>query len=236
MRPRDPGRTLLAAALLLAACSPWRWDASSLCAGTDPARCFDAGGACVVVTDTISSDPECIRRALERAQQYWDSPGDTLDGWLVVFLDHEIECNGAPASACTSLRYRIMGLQALDPACPETAQVVHDLGHVILRETSHASEQWCWESEQEATRLIVRAPDASPGCAASGYYTWDADLAQGCDGAGGPRRTPSGHAGARAGGAAVLRARARRVRVRGARTGAARSRASSRARSTTAAT
>ena len=58
----------------------------------------------------------------------------------------------------------------LDPSCPETAQLVHEVGHVIHHDGGHSGPWWDWAGEQNATWDMVRTFGASPGCASSRYY------------------------------------------------------------------
>jgi hypothetical protein len=173
-------------ALLVASCElppPWeRHDPPDPCFQAEPERCFVSHGAYVMLTGAVAGDPACLDRAIERAMQYWAARPDALEEWLITYADHELACNGHPASGCACWHHGTLDLQALDVSCPETAQLVHELGHVVLYDPGHFDERWCWETEQEATREIVRAPDANVGCAASGYYTWGANLDRGCDG------------------------------------------------------
>ncbi|HXJ80246.1 MAG TPA: hypothetical protein VMS64_16380 [Candidatus Methylomirabilis sp.] len=173
---------VLGVALVVSACGATaaaRSDPPDPCFASDPQRCFRSHGAYVMFNGLAVGDPGAIDRAIESALEYWSAGPDLLDGWLITYLDHAPGCDG-PAVGCTSWDDRTMQLQALDPSCPETAPLVHEVGHALLHDPEHLSSRWCWQTEQEETRRIVRAPDASPGCAASGFYTWTTDLGRGC--------------------------------------------------------
>lgn len=156
------------------------------CFATSPERCFVSHGAWVMLEGTVAPDRAAVDRALDRALAYWSAPPGALDRWLLTYEDHEVTCNGAPATGCTSWREGTLRVQVLDPRCPETAQLVHEVGHVVLHDPGHRERAWCWEAEQEATRALVRDPGASAGCAASRYYTAPAQGAR-CRGPGGER-------------------------------------------------
>jgi hypothetical protein len=152
------------------------------CFTSEPERCFVSHGAYVMLNGAVARDAAAVDRAMAHALAYWAAPAGVLDGWVLTFEDHEVECNGGRASGCTSWRRRTLVLQTLDPSCPETAQLVHELGHVVLHDPGHADRRWCREAEQEATRALVRSPGASAGCAASGFYTQPPSREPGCRG------------------------------------------------------
>lgn len=152
------------------------------CFASAPERCFVSHGAYVIVEGAVARDRAAIDRTIESALAYWSAPSDALARWLVTFEDHEVECNGHPATGCTSWRRGTVRLQVLDPRCPETAQLVHEMGHVLLHDPGHRARAWCRDAEQEATRRLVRAPAASPRCGASRYYTAPAPSKGRCGG------------------------------------------------------
>jgi hypothetical protein len=163
--------TVAAVLGVAAAARPFRREAPpDPCFASEPDRCFVTHGAWVVLEGAVTRDRAAIDRALDAALGYWSAPPDALDRWLVTFEDHEVDCNGAPASGCTSWRRATLRLQVLDPRCPETAQLVHELGHVVLHDAGHREDAWCRGAEQEATRALVRGPGASAGCAGTRYY------------------------------------------------------------------
>lgn len=160
------------AAGVVAANRPFARDAPpDPCFAADPTRCFVSHGAYVMLEGRVARDRAAVERALGRALAYWSAPAGALDRWLVTYEDHEVACNGARATGCCSWRRGTLRVQVLDPACPETAQLVHEVGHVLLHDPGHRDARWSWEREQEATRALVRGPGASAGCARSGYYT-----------------------------------------------------------------
>jgi hypothetical protein len=159
------------AVALAAATRPLRRDAPpDGCFAAEPDRCFVSHGAWVELGRGVVRDRAAVDRALTAALAYWSAPPDALARWLVTFEDHEVECNGERATGCTSWRRGTMRLQVLDPRCPETAQVVHEVGHVVLHDAGHRDAAWCRSTEQEATRALVRGLGASAGCRTSGYY------------------------------------------------------------------
>jgi hypothetical protein len=192
--PAAPGRrgTILsvAAALALGVCavshSLERGAPPDPCPPSEPDRCFVSHGAHVRLEGAVARDRAAVDRAIDQAIEYWSAPPDVLGGWLITYEDHEVECNGGRASGCCDWRRRTLRLQTLDVSCPETAQLVHELGHVVLHDPRHRSARWCRETEQEATRALVRAPGASAGCAASPYYTAPERPERGCPGTSGP--------------------------------------------------
>jgi hypothetical protein len=141
------------------------------CFAAEPARCFVSHGAYVMLDGAVARDRQAVDRALDRAFGYWSAPPDVLAGWVVTYEDHEVVCNGARASGCCSWREGTLRLQVLDPACPETAQLVHELGHAVLHDPGHRDPRWSRGREQDETRRSVREPGASAGCARSRYYT-----------------------------------------------------------------
>lgn len=141
------------------------------CFASAPERCFVSHGAYVMLEGGVVRDRAAVDRALGHALAYWSAPAGALDRWLVTYEDHEVACNGERATGCTSWREGTLRVQVLDPRCPETAQLVHEVGHVVLHDPGHRAAAWCWEAEQEATRALVRGPGASAGCASSPYYT-----------------------------------------------------------------
>jgi hypothetical protein len=178
-----------AAALAAAASRPFtRGGPPDPCFATEPERCFVARGAWVKLDPGVARDRAAVERTLDGAMAYWRAPPGVLDRWFLTYEDHEVECNGGRATGCTSWRKGTLRLQVLDPRCPETAQVVHELGHVILHDPGHRDGAWCRDAEQEATRALVRGPGASPACAASRYYVGPAPPAGSCRGPGAPRR------------------------------------------------
>jgi hypothetical protein len=135
-----------------------------------PDRC-DATvlGSCVVSDGPL--DATHLERTLRLALGSWSASDDALAGWAIVFKAGIVTCNGAPAAGCTYLDgSRVIEVQALDPECLETAQLVHELGHALHGDTGHAGPWWSWAGEQTQTWSAVRSPGASPGCAASRYY------------------------------------------------------------------
>lgn len=183
---------VLAAAIALAAYAasrpPQRHDPPDPCFAAEPERCFVSHGAHVVLGGSVARDRAAIDRALDGALAYWGAPPGVLRGWVITLDDHEVECNGGRASGCCSWRRATLLLQALDPGCPETTQLVHELGHVLLHDPDHRDGRWCWEAEQDATLALVRGPGASAGCAHSGYYTRPVASAGGCRGPTAPPR------------------------------------------------
>jgi hypothetical protein len=158
-------RLLACASLLLVACG------GPAPADVRPKRCDTTVlGACVVSAG-VDYDPEHIERALRLALAYWNVPEDTLSGWAIVFSPGEVTCNGGPGTGCTYWdANRTAVVQVLDPRCPETAQLVHELGHVLHHDPGHTGPWWSWTDEQDATWGIVRSPGATTGCTASRYY------------------------------------------------------------------
>lgn len=139
-------------------------------AGERPDHC-DAQvlGTCVVSDRPV--DAAHVERALRLALGYWNAPEGAAAGWAFVFVTGETTCNGAPASGCTHLDgSRTVTMQVLDPDCIETAQLVHELGHVLHGDPDHRGPWWSWSGEQTETWRVVRSPGASPGCATSAYY------------------------------------------------------------------
>ena len=160
-----------------------RFDAPpDACFAAEPDRCFVSHGAWVELDPTIAHDRAAVERVLDGALAYWSAPAGALDRWHVTFEDHEVQCNGEPASGCTSWRSGTLRLQVLDRRCPETAQIVHELGHVVLHDAGHRDGAWCHDAEQEATRVLVRGPGASAGCASTGYYVRPEPPGEGCTG------------------------------------------------------
>jgi hypothetical protein len=170
---RRPRLLALAAVLAgsLASCSARRDAPPDPCFASEPERCFVSHGAWVRLDGGVAPGRAAVDRALARGLAYWSAPPDLLRGWLITYEDREVECNGARASGCTSWRQGTLRLQVLDAACPETAQLVHELGHVVHHDPRHRDARWSREAEQEATGARVRGPGASAGCAASRYYT-----------------------------------------------------------------
>lgn len=158
------------------------------CFASEPERCFVSHGAYVMLGGAVARERAAIDRALDRAISYWAAPPDVLARWLVTYEDREVECNGDRASGCTSWRHGTLRLQTLDPACPETAQLVHEVGHVVLHDPGHRDRRWCRDTEQEETRALVRAAGASAGCARSLHYTGPAAASLGCAGPASPGR------------------------------------------------
>ena len=185
-RPLAVAGALLA--LCAASCRVRRDDPPDPCFASEPDRCFVSHGAWVVLDRAVARGHAAVDRALDRAIGYWSAPPDALRGWLVTLEDHEVECNGAPASGCTSWRRGTLRVQVLDPACPETAQLVHELGHVVHQDPGHRERGWCRDAEQEATRELVRGPGASAGCGRSRYYTGPPAAPGACSGPSGEGR------------------------------------------------
>jgi hypothetical protein len=128
-------------------------------------------GVCVV-SSARPYEARYVERAIKLALAYWNAPEDALSGWAIAYGTDQIECGAtAAASGCSWWdENRTIQLQVLDPDCPETAQLVHELGHVIHRDSGHSGPWWNWIGEQNATWDIVRSAGASPGCAQSRYY------------------------------------------------------------------
>jgi hypothetical protein len=128
-------------------------------------------GACVV-SQAQPYDTRFIERSIRGALAYWNAPPDTLEGWAIVYGTEQIDCGATPgASGCAWWdENRTIALQVLDPDCPETAQLVHEIGHVLFRDGGHSGPWWNWAAEQNATWELVRTAGASPGCAESRYY------------------------------------------------------------------
>jgi hypothetical protein len=158
------------------------------CFATAPDRCFLSRGAWIILDRDVARDRAAVERAIDGARSYWSAPPGVLDRWLLTFEDHEVECNGDRATGCTSWRNGTLRLQVLDPKCPETAQLVHELGHVVLHDPGHRDRAWCRDAEQEATRALVRGAGASPACARSGYYVGPTPSEGGCTGPARPQR------------------------------------------------
>ncbi len=138
-----------------------------------PASCdYEALYACVVVLPGVHIDREHVERQLAMACAYWHAPENVLAGWAIVYFPEELTCNGGRASGCTYVNYRIrtIQVQALDPDCAETAQLVHEVGHTVVGDTWHEGPCWDYDREQRATCHVVRDPGASPGCADCAFY------------------------------------------------------------------
>ncbi len=160
---------VVAAALALAGCG-----GGAAPSGVRPDRCdFQALGACVAVEGGLAVDPAHVERQLRMALDYWGATDDALADWAIVFVEGAPNCNGAPSSGCTwyGAADRTVRVHALDDACPETAQLVHELGHVLHGDGAHQGPWWSWTAEQDATYDVVRRPGASAGCGATRYYT-----------------------------------------------------------------
>jgi len=129
-------------------------------------------GACIISTTSVRYDPSEIERQIRGALAYWNAPEMTLEAYTVVYQPEEITTCGFPdASGCTWWDYHVIEIEALDPACPETAQLVHEIGHVLHHDPGHRGPWWSWKDEQDATFDLVRELGATPACAASRYYT-----------------------------------------------------------------
>jgi hypothetical protein len=127
----------------------------------------------VCVSSSVGAyDARYIERSIRGALAYWNAPADALDGWAIVYGTDAISC-GSTEGASGCARWddnRTIQLQVLDPGCPETAQLVHEVGHAIHHDGDHEGPWWDWVAEQNATFELVRAAGASPGCAQSRYY------------------------------------------------------------------
>ena len=170
----------IAAGVCAVSCSLERDRPPDACFASEPDRCFVSHGAWVMLDGAVARDRAAIGRAIDHAIAYWSAPPEVLDRWLITYEDREVECNGGRATGCASWRRRTLRLQTLDVSCPETAQLVHELGHVVHHDPGHQDARWCRDTEQEATRALVRAPGASAGCAASRYYTGPANPDAAC--------------------------------------------------------
>jgi hypothetical protein len=144
-------------------------------AGVRPTSCDDTVLSACVVSKTQPYDRRYVERALGQALDYWNAPPETLAGWAIVFEPGEVECTSGPASGCThwDADVRTIEVQVLDPACVETAQLVHELGHVLHEDPAHTGPLWSWRREQDATYAMVRTPGSSPACGRSLFYTVD---------------------------------------------------------------
>jgi hypothetical protein len=141
------------------------------CRDVRPKRCDEVVlGACVA-SQAGRYDRAALERQLTLALQYWKAPPDLLRGWAIVFTPDPVPCPRSPGSGCTWWDgNRTIQVQVLDARCPETAQLVHELGHVLHHDPWHWGGWWSWRGEQVATWKIVRGPGASPGCAATRFY------------------------------------------------------------------
>jgi hypothetical protein len=127
-------------------------------------------GACIVGA-APNLDAAHLERQIALALAYWSAPPETLAGWAIVFSPGEVACPTALGSGCTWWdSNRTIELEVLDAHCLETAQLVHEIGHVIHHDGGHTGPWWNWTAEQDRTWEIVRSPGASPACAASRYY------------------------------------------------------------------
>ncbi|HET7752969.1 MAG TPA: hypothetical protein VFK85_03585 [Anaeromyxobacteraceae bacterium] len=137
-----------------------------------PSRCDEVVMGACVVSNAQPFEATYVERSIRLALAYWNAPEDTLAGWAIVYGTQEIDCGSTTgASGCAWWdENRTIELQVLDPDCPETAQLVHEIGHVLHHDGGHTGPWWNWTAEQNATWDVVRLPGASPGCAVSRYY------------------------------------------------------------------
>jgi hypothetical protein len=155
--------------LLLAACGGSEPGSSS--GGLSSADCDSVVLGVCMKSLGPRYDPRYLERSLRLALQYWNAQEGALAGWRIVYGPTEIACGATTgASGCARWDVNVIELQALDPACHETAQLVHEIGHALHRDAGHQGSFWSWSGEQEATWQIVRSPGASPACAVSRYY------------------------------------------------------------------
>lgn len=137
-----------------------------------PAQCDDVVMGVCVVSNVGAYDAQYIERSVRGALAYWNAPAEALEGWAIVYGPDAISC-GSTEGASGCARWddnRTIQLQVLDPDCPETAQLVHEVGHAVHHDGGHSGPWWDWVAEQNATFELVRTPGASPGCAQSRYY------------------------------------------------------------------
>ena len=137
-----------------------------------PSQCDDVVLGVCVVSRAQPVEARYVERSLRLALAYWGASEEALAGWAIVYGTEQIPCGATPAaSGCAWWdENRTVELQMLDPECPETAQLVHEVGHVLHRDGGHSGPWWDWIGEQNATWDIVRTEGASPGCARSRYY------------------------------------------------------------------
>lgn len=137
-----------------------------------PASCDEVVlGACVA-SETGRYEADILERQVRLALAYWGAPPERLAGWAIALRAGPVACPTARGTGCTwwDDEVRTIELEVLDTACPETSQLVHEVGHVLHHDGGYAGPWWSWEGEQHRTFEIVRSPGASPGCAASRWY------------------------------------------------------------------
>jgi hypothetical protein len=150
--------------ILLAGCSPTPDVRPKACDGR-------VDGVCIASRDH-SYSAQYIDRQMDSALQYWNAPASALDGWAIEYTAGEVPCPTALGSGCTwwDDDVKTIVIQTLDVDCPETAQLVHEIGHVLHHDPDHSGPWWNWQAEQHRTWEIVRSPGASPGCSSSLFY------------------------------------------------------------------
>jgi hypothetical protein len=146
---------VVAVAVALAGCDPWRCD-------------FESHGACIEFeTDPpdVAAAQARVDRVLALEMPFWNL--HDLSGWRIQFRNGgEYVCYLSTRNdGCTDYLEKTMSVRVPPDSngCFEAAELLHELGHYTLGDPMHANDRWR-DVEGEFAPVVWDRADADVAC------------------------------------------------------------------------
>jgi hypothetical protein len=150
-------RNALVAVMVAAACSgctkTWVCQADDFCVGGIPVQ----GLPPEMQTDETRGR---IEVQLQDGLAHWGATAEALKGWRVVYQEGPVMEDGAAHGGYADYGDSTITLQLTHPKCIERAQLPHEIGHAVLRDSNHEDPRW--RTFDDLFKRMVALPQCAP--------------------------------------------------------------------------